>query len=62
MPNYKNGYDIDKLKEEISNARNNLLRIQNDFKDEPELLNVYEPSALYLLNKLEEMSETIDSL
>lgn len=38
---------------DIKKAKNNLERIKNEYKDEPELLDLYLPSAKFLINELE---------
>lgn len=41
------------LSKQIAQARENLARIQEQFKDDPELLAVYEPSAKQFVEFLE---------
>ncbi len=53
MVNYQNDVDIDMLKLQLEEARNNLERIRNDYEDDPELLNIYEPSAKSFVGELE---------
>lgn len=42
-----------KLAEQLAEAKQNLADIQEEFKDKPELLAVYEPFALDLIRLLE---------
>jgi hypothetical protein len=43
--------------EQLKQATDNLERLREEFKDEPELLSVYEPSALYLVELLSQGSK-----
>lgn len=49
--------ELENLKELINDlilAKEHLEKLREDFKDDPELLSFYEPSAIYLINQLKE--------
>jgi prophage maintenance system killer protein len=41
------------MNDQLKRAKENLERLREQFKDEPDLLAVYEPSAVYLVELLE---------
>lgn len=41
------------LEEQIKDAKDGLAKIRDKFKDDPDLLSCYEPSAIYLVEALE---------
>jgi hypothetical protein len=53
MINYKGDVNIERLRSQLEEARGSLADLRNEFKDEPDLLAAYEPSALYLVKELE---------
>jgi hypothetical protein len=48
---------MNELAKQLSQAKENLERLREEFKDEPELLSFYEPSALYLVELLSQGSK-----
>jgi archaellum component FlaC len=41
----------------LREAKENLRRIEHEYKDEPMLLNFYRPSAVYLVEQYEKVGE-----
>lgn len=47
---------------QLKEAQENLMDIQNKYKDEPQLLSVYEPSAEFLVKQIEDgMRKRLDA-
>jgi len=53
MMDYHSDINIEQLKEQLQQARDNLTQLRIDFKDDEELLNIYEPSLRHFVQELE---------